>query len=201
MDTCICMGASIGNALGMEKARGQEGAEKMVAVIGDSTFLHSGMTGLLDVVYNRGTTTVVILDNRTTAMTGHQEHPGTGRTLKGEPAAEVRLEAICRALGVRHVSVVDPHDLKATRKAVREAVRRREPSVIIARRPCVLLKEYQVSRKPLSVNAEVCTACGLCLELGCPAIVRQEDGRAQIQHLLCIGCGLCQQVCAKGAIG
>ena len=201
MDTCICMGASIGNALGMEKALGQEGAEKIVAVIGDSTFLHSGMTGLLDVVYNRGTTTVIILDNRTTAMTGHQEHPGTGRTLKGEPSTEVHLEAICRALGVRHVRAVDPHDLKATRKAVKEAVQRPEPSVIIARRPCVLLKEYQVTRKPLSVDADVCTGCGLCLELGCPAILRREDGRAQIQHLFCIGCGLCQQVCAKGAIG
>jgi indolepyruvate ferredoxin oxidoreductase alpha subunit len=201
MDTCICMGASIGNALGMEKAWGQQGAQKMVAVIGDSTFLHSGMTGLLDVVYNGGTTTVIILDNRTTAMTGHQEHPGTGRTLKGESAAEVHLEAICTALGVKHVSTVDPYDLKATRKAVREAVRRREPSVIIARRPCVLLKEYQVTRNPVSVDANMCTACGLCLELGCPAIVRQEDGRAQIQHLLCIGCGLCQQICAKEAIG
>jgi indolepyruvate ferredoxin oxidoreductase alpha subunit len=201
MDTCICMGASIGNALGMEKAMGPEGAEKMVAVIGDSTFLHSGMTGLLDVVYNGGTTTVIILDNRTTAMTGHQEHPGTGRTLKGEPAAMVDLEAVCTALGVKHVLTVDPHDLKATRQAVKEAIRRRQPSVIIARRPCVLLKEFQVSREPLAVNLDLCSACALCLDLGCPAIVRLEDGRAQIQQFLCSGCGLCRQICSKGAIG
>jgi indolepyruvate ferredoxin oxidoreductase alpha subunit len=201
MDTCICMGASIGNALGLEKAMGREAAEKIVAVIGDSTFLHSGMTGLLDVVYNQGTTTVIILDNRTTAMTGHQQHPGTGRNLKGEPAPMVDLEAICRALGVKDVVVVDPHDLKATRKAVREATRRRKPSVIIARRPCVMLPEFRVEGKPPKVDPAVCSACGLCLDLGCPAIVCQEDGRAQIQEFMCIGCGLCRQVCPKGAIG
>lgn len=201
MDTCICMGASIGNALGLEKAMGRDGAEKIVAVIGDSTFLHSGMTGLLDVVYNQGTTTVIILDNRTTAMTGHQQHPGTGRNLKGEPAPMVDLEEICRALGVKDVVVVDPHDLKATRKAVKEATRRREPSVIIARRPCVMLPEFRVEGKPPKVDPAVCSACGLCLDLGCPAIVRQEDGRAQIQEFMCIGCGLCRQVCPKGAIG
>ena len=201
MDTCICMGASIGNALGLEKAMGREGAEKIVAVLGDSTFLHSGMTGLLDVVYNQGTTTVIILDNRTTAMTGHQQHPGTGRNLKGEPAPMVDLEAICRALGVKDVVVVDPHDLKATRKAVKEATRRRRPSVIIARRPCVMLPEFRVEGRPPKVDPAVCSACGLCLDLGCPAIVRQEDGRAQIQEFMCIGCGLCRQVCPKGAIG
>ncbi len=201
MDTCICMGASIGNALGLEKAMGREGAEKIVAVIGDSTFLHSGMTGLLDVVYNQGTTTVIILDNRTTAMTGHQQHPGTGRNLKGEPAPMVDLEAVCRALGVKDVVVVDPHDLKATRKAVKEATRRRKPSVIIARRPCVMLPEFRVEGKPPKVNPAVCSACGLCLDLGCPAIVLQEDGRAQIEEFMCIGCGLCRQVCPKGAIG
>ncbi|MCK4272523.1 indolepyruvate ferredoxin oxidoreductase subunit alpha [bacterium] len=201
MDTCICMGASIGNALGLEKAMGREGAEKIVAVLGDSTFLHSGMTGLLDVVYNQGTTTVIILDNRTTAMTGHQQHPGTGRNLKGEPAPMVDLEAICRALGVKDVVVVDPHDLKATRKAVKEATRRRRPSVIIARRPCVMLPEFRVEGRPPKVDPAVCSACGLCLGLGCPAIVRQEDGRAQIQEFMCIGCGLCRQVCPKGAIG
>jgi indolepyruvate ferredoxin oxidoreductase alpha subunit len=201
MDTCICMGASIGNALGLEKAMGREAAEKIVAVIGDSTFLHSGMTGLLDVVYNQGTTTVIILDNRTTAMTGHQQHPGTGRNLKGELAPMVDLEEICRALGVKDVVVVDPHDLKATRKAVREATRRRKPSVIIARRPCVMLPEFRVEGKPPKVDPAVCSACGLCLDLGCPAIVCQEDGRAQIQEFMCIGCGLCRQVCPKGAIG
>ncbi len=201
MDTCICMGASIGNALGLEKAMGRDGAEKIVAVIGDSTFLHSGMTGLLDVVYNQGTTTVIILDNRTTAMTGHQQHPGTGRNLKGEPAPMVDLEEICRALGVKDVVVVDPHDLKATRKAVKEATRRRKPSVIITRRPCVMLPEFRVEGKPPKVDPAVCSACGLCLDLGCPAIVRQEDGRAQIQEFMCIGCGLCRQVCPKGAIG
>jgi indolepyruvate ferredoxin oxidoreductase alpha subunit len=200
MDTCICMGASIGNALGMEKAMGPEGAEKMVAVIGDSTFFHSGMTGLLDAVHNKGSTTVIILDNSTTAMTGHQEHPGTGRTLKGEPSVIVDLEAVCAALGVKHVLTVDPHDLKATRQAVQEATRRGEPSVVIARRPCVLLKEFMVPREPLAVDPDLCTACGLCLDLGCPAIVRLKDGGTQIQQFLCAGCGLCQQVCPRGAI-
>ncbi len=200
MDTCICMGASIGNALGMEKAMGPEQAERMVAVIGDSTFLHSGLTGLLDVVYNKGTTTVIVLDNRTTAMTGHQEHPGTGRTLKGEPVSAVDLETICRGLGVKDVCIVDPHDLEDTRRAVWDAIRRREPSVIIARRPCVLLKEFTTTREPLAVHQESCTACGLCLDLGCPAIVRLENGRSQIQSFLCVGCGLCQQVCPKEAI-
>jgi indolepyruvate ferredoxin oxidoreductase alpha subunit len=201
MDTCICMGASIGNALGMEKAMGPQGAEKMVAVIGDSTFLHSGMTGLLDVVYNRGTTTVIIMDNRTTAMTGHQEHPGTGRTLKGDPTAMVDLKKICQALGVTDVAEVDPHDLKATRQAVKRAVGRRQPSVIITRRPCILSREAGKTAAPLSVDEDVCTACGLCLELGCPAIVRQPNGKARIQQFLCVGCGLCRQVCPRGAIG
>jgi indolepyruvate ferredoxin oxidoreductase alpha subunit len=200
MDTSVCMGASIGNALGMEKAMGQEGAERMVAVIGDSTFLHSGMTGLLDVVYNGGTTTIIILDNRTTAMTGHQDHPGTGRTLQGKPSMHIDLEALCKALGVKHVLTVDPHDLKATRNAVKEAIQRGEPSVIIARRPCVLLKEFRVAQKALKVNPADCSACGLCLDLGCPAMVRLDDGRAQIQEFLCVGCGLCLQVCSKGAI-
>jgi len=200
MDTCICMGASIGNALGMEKAIGPEGAKKMVAVIGDSTFLHSGMTGLLDVVYNRGTTTVIILDNRTTAMTGHQDHPGTGRTLKGDPASRVDLKKICQALGVDDVVEVDPHDLKATRQAVKQAVGKRRPSVIIARRPCLLSREAGATAAPLSVDDSLCKACGLCLGLGCPAIVRQPSGKARIQEYLCVGCGLCQQVCPHGAI-
>jgi indolepyruvate ferredoxin oxidoreductase alpha subunit len=133
-------------------------------------------------------------------MTGHQPHPGTGTTLKGQPAPAVDLETLCRGLGVEHVCTVDPHDLKATRQAVKEAVKHKGPSVVITRRPCVLLPESRAEREPLSVDQALCTACGACLDLGCPAIVRQDNGRAFIQQFLCTGCGLCLQVCPKGAM-
>ncbi len=193
MDTCICMGASIGSALGMEKAD-PAWAEKSVAVIGDSTFLHSGMTPLLDVVYNGGSTTVLILDNSTTAMTGHQEHPGTGRTLGGQPAPKVDLEMLVRALGVRRVQTVDAYDLAAIRRAVREETKAAEPSVIIVSRPCALKVP---PGRPSVVDEARCNNCGACLRLGCPAI---QEG-AWIDPHLCRGCGLCRQVCPQEAVG
>ncbi|BAF61027.1 MAG: indolepyruvate ferredoxin oxidoreductase subunit alpha [Pelotomaculum sp.] len=196
LDCCICMGASIGAAHGAGKADPAL-AGRTVAVIGDSTFLHSGLTGLLNVVYNRGSSTVIILDNGTTAMTGHQDHPGTGRTLMGEPAPAVDLEALVRALGVRRVRVVDPLNLAETRAAVEEEVAAGEPSVIISRRPCVLLKKE--TRPAAVVLAEKCRGCKVCLRLGCPAI-SMKDGRAAVDPIACTGCELCVQVCREGAL-
>ncbi|WP_333870387.1 indolepyruvate ferredoxin oxidoreductase subunit alpha [Desulforamulus putei] len=197
MDTCICMGASIGAALGMEKAN-PELARRTVAVIGDSTFLHSGVTGLMDVVYNGGTSTVLILDNRTTAMTGHQENPATGTTLLGKPAPEVDLAAVARAVGVNRVRTVDPMNLAELERAVKEEVAAPEPSFIIVRRPCMLLKK-NTAAQPVAVDKETCVNCGMCLQLGCPAISRRE-GKAHITAIQCNGCGLCIQVCKKGAL-
>jgi len=196
MDSCICMGASIGTATGMERANPQLKG-KLVAVIGDSTFLHSGITGLLNAVYNKSSLTLIILDNRTTAMTGHQDHPGTGYTLMGEPAPSVDLEKLSRALGVNRVRTVDPLDLKALEAAVKEETSAGEPSVIIARRPCALLSKE--TGKPVEVQAELCTGCGMCMRLGCPAISMTVE-KVSINTVLCNGCGLCAQVCKTGAL-
>ena len=197
MDLCICMGASIGTALGMEKALGPEASEHTVAVLGDSTFIHSGITGLVDVVYNRSNVTVIVLDNRTTAMTGHQENPGTGRTLKGERTHPFDFVAVGKAIGIDNPRVVDPYDLEATEQVVREEVARRGPSLIVSRRECVLLVR---DRARLSrVDAELCVGCKLCLRLGCPAL-SMSDEMAVIDPLLCFGCGVCAQVCSKGAV-
>jgi indolepyruvate ferredoxin oxidoreductase alpha subunit len=197
VDTSVCMGASIGMALGMEKARGGDFAKKLVAVIGDSTFIHSGITGLIDVVYNKGISTVVILDNSTTGMTGHQDNPATGKTLKGEPAPVLNLVQLVKAIGIKNVQVVDPFDLEMAEKVLREETEREEPSVIIFQRPCALLTK---TRKPSSnVNPATCKSCGLCLNLGCPAIVKKEN-RIEINHSLCNGCGLCHTVCPFNAI-
>jgi indolepyruvate ferredoxin oxidoreductase alpha subunit len=197
MDTCVEMGASIGMAYGLELA-GSAGARPVVAVLGDSTFAHSGLTGIMNVVYNGGATTTVILDNRITAMTGHQDNPFTGRTLMGEPAPDLDLESVCRALGVRHVAVVDPNDLRETERVLREETGRPEPSVVIARRPCALLVKAECD--PYSVDREACSACGICVSLGCPAITKGEDGRAVIDLALCVGCGQCVAVCRYEAI-
>ncbi|NLO89902.1 MAG: indolepyruvate ferredoxin oxidoreductase subunit alpha [Clostridia bacterium] len=196
MDTCHCMGASIGTALGLEKARGKEFARKVVAVIGDSTFLHSGITGLMDVVYNKGTITVVILDNGITAMTGHQHHPGTGYTAKNESTSKVDLEEICRAVGVKRVVTVDCYDLERLGTVLKEEMSAEEPSVVIARRPCIL---WVRERERAFAVGESCIGCGACIGLGCPAISLLGTA-AEINAQMCTGCGLCAQVCPTKAI-
>ncbi len=196
MDTCLCMGASIGKALGLEKAQGREFARRTVAVIGDSTFLHSGITGLMDVVYNHGTITTVILDNGITAMTGHQHNPATGFTAKKAPAFKVDLEQLVRALGVQRVRVVDAYDLDEVYKALKEEMAAQEPSVVIARRPCALILKRHSDK--YSVGPE-CIGCKLCIRLGCPAIA-MKDGFSEINAQLCTGCGMCAQVCPRQAI-
>jgi indolepyruvate ferredoxin oxidoreductase alpha subunit len=197
MDTCVCMGASIGMANGMEKARGREFGKKTVAVLGDSTFVHSGITGLIDVVYNKGCTTVIILDNSITGMTGHQHNPATGFTIRGEPTKQVNLELLAKAVGVERIRVVDPFDLKEFEKTVKEETLADEPSVIISQRPCALLKSVKYAGA-LNIN-ENCKKCRSCLKLGCPAIVDRGDSIV-INETLCTGCCLCQEVCAFNAI-
>ncbi|HZK18283.1 MAG TPA: indolepyruvate ferredoxin oxidoreductase subunit alpha [Clostridia bacterium] len=196
MDSCICMGASIGVALGMEKAN-PELKNKIVAVIGDSTFIHSGITGIVNAVYNRSSITAIILDNRTTAMTGHQDHPATGCTLMGEPAPQLDLEGLVRACGVKRVRVVDPLNIEEFTAAVKEETVADEPSVIIARRPCVLLEK--ATGTPVRVIEDVCTGCRSCTRLGCTAI-SFKDKKASVNPVLCSGCGLCIQVCKPGAL-
>ncbi len=206
MDTCICMGASIGNATGLSKVLDPPERSRVVAVIGDSTFLHTGINGLMDMVYNNAASTVLILDNRITAMTGRQENPSSGYTLMGADSYRVDMEEICRALGVRNVRVIDPYQVSATHKVLEEEMARDEVSVVIARRPCMLVKRDPVARKPaLSVDDEKCTGCRVCLKIGCPAIEwRSSDqgkGSAHINRLFCVGCSLCRQVCHFDAIG
>jgi len=198
MDTCVCMGASIGMAHGFALGGGGTGKRPVVAVIGDSTFAHSGLTGLLNAVYNGGNETIVILDNRITAMTGHQNNPFTGRTLAGDPAPDIDIETVVRALGVRDVRVVDPNLLRPTENAIREAAETAGISVVIAKAPCVLLTRER--DEPFAVLSGTCTACGLCVNLGCPAISRDEGARARIDAELCVGCRQCVQVCKYGAI-
>ncbi|MBE6685950.1 MAG: indolepyruvate ferredoxin oxidoreductase subunit alpha [Ruminococcaceae bacterium] len=197
MDMTLCMGASISGAHGFTKAD-PEKAKKTVAVIGDSTFMHSGMTGLVNVSYNASNTTTIILDNSITGMTGHQQNPTTGYNLKGDVAAKVDLEALCHALGINRVKVVDPYDLKECDKVLKEELAAEEPSVIISRRPCVLLK-YVKPQKALVVNKDKCKSCKACMKLGCPAI-SMHDGKAAIDATLCVGCDVCQQLCPFDAI-
>ncbi|MFP3905227.1 MAG: thiamine pyrophosphate-dependent enzyme, partial [Armatimonadota bacterium] len=194
LHTCLCMGASIGEAHGINSVCDEQ---KSVAVIGDSTFLHSGITGLVNIVYNAGNSVVCILDNGTTAMTGGQEHPATGKTLSGKPAGEVSIEDICRGCGVKKITVVDPMDLDATEEAIVEGIEADEPAVVIARRMCVLASRER--DLPFVVDAEACVNCGRCLELGCPAI-GTEDDHPVIDVTMCTGCTLCAQVCPVDAI-
>ena len=197
IDTTICMGASVSAALGMAKARGEEFAKKTVSVIGDSTFIHSGITGLIDIVYNKGINTVIILDNSITGMTGHQDHPTTGYTIRGEETKQVNLLTLCKAVGVEHVVVADPFDLKGFEKVVKEETQREEPSVIIAQRPCALLKSVKYTGH--CTISEDCKNCKLCMKLGCPAI-SIKDGKPFIDESQCNGCGLCTGVCPFGCI-
>ncbi len=196
MDTCLCMGASIPMAGGMEKARGSEFAKKLVAVIGDSTFLHSGMTGLLNLIYNGSTCTVMILDNSTTGMTGHQDNPATGKNAKGNEAPAVDLEALVRAIGVKRVRTVDPFDLPGMEAALKEESACGELSVIISKRACALIDK---TKKPLYESTDKCRNCGMCMRLGCPAILKLEKG-VKIVPNMCAGCGLCASVCPFDAI-
>ncbi|MBO5850840.1 MAG: indolepyruvate ferredoxin oxidoreductase subunit alpha [Clostridia bacterium] len=198
VDTTICMGASISSAHGMVKARGKDFSKKLVAVIGDSTFMHSGITGLIDVVYNKNNNTVIILDNSITGMTGHQENPTTGLTIRNEPTKTVDLVALCKAVGVDRVRVEDPFDVKGFETAVKEELSADEPSVIIARRPCALLKGVKYEGR-FTVKEDKCRSCKMCMKLGCPAIT-YSNGKAKIDATQCNGCGLCANVCPFEAI-
>ena len=199
IDTTICMGASISGLHGFNKSNGGESDSKTVAVIGDSTFMHSGITGLVNVAYNASNSTVIILDNSITGMTGHQQNPTTGKNLKGDVAAKVDLETLCRAVGINRVRVVDPYDLAQCDSVIKEELAADEPSVIISRRPCALLK-YVKHNAPLKVDADKCKSCKMCMKIGCPAI-SMEGGKAKIDNTLCTGCGVCSQLCKFGALG
>ncbi len=197
MDTTICMGASIGAAIGMEKARGRDFARSLVAVIGDSTFIHSGITGLIDAVYNNAATTIIILDNRTTAMTGHQDNPANGKTVKGNVTREVDLPLLARAAGVERVVEVDPFDLKKLESVIKEELAAEEPSVIITKRKCALLEKSPDT--PCEILTDACTGCLRCMKIGCPCIIK-EDKKVRINAAQCVGCNLCASVCPSGAI-
>jgi indolepyruvate ferredoxin oxidoreductase alpha subunit len=197
MDSCVCMGASIGMGHGMELAGGVE-KRPVVAVIGDSTFAHSGVTGLMNTAYNRGGGTVLILDNRITAMTGHQGNPVNGITLGGAPSVELDLPKLAEAIGISRVRVEDPHDLAGVEAALKEEIAAEELSVIVFRAPCALLLREEKS--PFGVDDDACTACGVCIKLGCPAIAKTDSGKAFIDTSVCVGCGQCVQVCRYDAI-
>ena len=216
MDACVCMGAGINIAHGMNKALGEEGLGKTVAVIGDSTFCHSGITGLVNTVYNKSYSTIIIMDNRTTAMTGHQPNPASGSTLMGEPANALDFTTLCRALGVKHVTMVNAHDIGQCRKVIKEEIERPETSVIISQGPCVLLPAERKRKKiPFTTSIDKCTGCTMCVQLGCPAIrwyplspeeakkmgkKEKQKGYARISEEMCTGCGQCAQLCKFEAI-
>ena len=198
IDTTICMGASVSGIHGFVKASGAAAEGKTVAVIGDSTFMHSGVTGLINIAYNESNATVIILDNSITGMTGHQQNPTTGFNLKGDPCTKIDLETLCRSVGIRRVRVVDPYNLQECEDAIREELAASEPSVIISRRPCALLK-YVKHKAPLIARSDKCVGCRSCMKIGCPAI-SIVDKKAQIDNTLCVGCGVCQQLCKFDAL-
>ncbi len=198
IETTLCMGASISSLHGFNKALGEKSEGKTVAVIGDSTFMHSGMTGLANIAYNQSNSTVIILDNSITGMTGHQQNPTTGYNIKGDPAGKINLEALCKAMGFNRVRVVDPYNLKECDTAIKEELAVAEPSVIISRRPCALLK-YVKHNPPLIVDTNKCVGCKSCMRIGCPAI-SIKNGKACIDNTLCVGCEVCSQLCHFGAL-
>ena len=198
LDSVLCMGASVSGIHGFNKANGGESENRTVCVIGDSTFMHSGMTGLANIAYNGSNSTVIIVDNSITGMTGHQQNPTTGYNIKGDPATKIDLEALCRALGIERVRVVDPYNIKETEEAILEEVAVDAPSVIISRRPCALLK-YVKAKPAVEIDKEKCRTCKMCMKIGCPAI-SIKDGKAVVDATLCTGCGLCEQMCPFGAI-
>ncbi len=197
MEMTLCMGASVSAIHGFNKALGADSAHRTVAVIGDSTFMHSGMTGLANIAYNQSNSTVIILDNSITGMTGHQQNPTTGYNIKGDPAGKIDLEKLCHAMGFNRVRVVDPYDLKACDQAVKEELAADEPSVIISRRPCALLKQVK-HKPPLAVDPAKCVGCKNCMKIGCPAISMKE-GKARVDFTQCVGCGVCEQLCGAKA--
>ena len=199
IDTTICMGASVSGLHGFVKAGDKESAGRTVAVIGDSTFMHSGVTGLINIAYNESNSTVIILDNSITGMTGHQQNPTTGYNLKGDPCAKIDLESLCHAVGIKRVRVVDPYDMEICQAVIAEELAAKEPSVIISRRPCALLK-YVKHPGPICSDTEKCKGCKACMKIGCPAI-SMVDGKAKIDATLCVGCGVCEQLCKFDALG
>ncbi len=198
VDTVICMGASVSGIHGFNKSQNGAADNKTVAVIGDSTFMHSGITGLVNMAYNESNATVIIVDNSITGMTGHQQNPTTGFNLKGDPCAKIDLETLCRSVGIKRVRVVDPYNLAQCDEAIKEELAANEPSVIISRRPCALLK-YVKHKKPLTVDEDKCVGCKACMKIGCPAI-SIVDGKAKVDATQCVGCGVCEQLCKLGAL-
>ncbi|MGN0452831.1 MAG: indolepyruvate ferredoxin oxidoreductase subunit alpha [Ruminococcus sp.] len=198
LDSTLCMGASVSGLHGFNKAGGEGTEGKTVCVIGDSTFMHSGVTGLINISYNASNSTVIILDNSITGMTGHQQNPTTGYNIKGDPAAKIDLETLCKAVGINRVRVVDPYDLAECDRVLKEELAAGEPSVIISRRPCVLLKSVKL-KPSLKVDFDRCRSCKMCMKLGCPAI-SMHGGKADIDETLCVGCGVCTQMCKFDAI-
>ena len=198
MEMTLCMGASFGAVHGFNKIGGKETEGRTVGVLGDSTFMHSGMTGLANIAYNQSNSTVIVLDNSITGMTGHQQNPLTGYNIKGDPAGHIDLEALVRSMGIKRVRVVDPYNLEETDKAIKEELAAEEPSVIISRRPCTLLK-YVKHDAPLKVNEDKCVGCRMCMKIGCPSI-SFRDGKAHVDDTLCVGCGVCSQLCKVGAL-